>query len=167
MARHLHNCSVRWSDMDAFGHVNNVTFLRYLEEARMDFSLTVGQRSLRAPGSNVAVVARHAIAYLRPLRYRAEPVAVEMWVSAVEPRSFTLVYEIKDSPGPGSATNTLYARAETVMVPYDLSRSRTRELSPGERSLYSHFLPDEAGADGRAFEQAAASSGSGPDVSVR
>ena len=27
---------LRWSDMDAFGHVNNTTFFTYLEEARVD-----------------------------------------------------------------------------------------------------------------------------------
>lgn len=37
MARHHYSCPMRWSDMDAFGHVNNVVFIRYLEEARIDF----------------------------------------------------------------------------------------------------------------------------------
>ncbi|MFD8086272.1 acyl-CoA thioesterase, partial [Kitasatospora sp. NPDC059722] len=40
MARHIYACPLRWSDMDAFGHVNNVVFLRYLEEARIDFMFT-------------------------------------------------------------------------------------------------------------------------------
>ena len=31
--RHIYRCPLRWSDMDAYGHVNNVVFLRYLEEA--------------------------------------------------------------------------------------------------------------------------------------
>jgi acyl-CoA thioester hydrolase len=29
--------AVRWGDMDAFGHVNNTRFLRYLEEARIEW----------------------------------------------------------------------------------------------------------------------------------
>ncbi|CAM5612117.1 hypothetical protein SCALM49S_03408 [Streptomyces californicus] len=53
--------------MDAFGHVNNVVFLRYLEEARIDFMFRL------APGTNSpvvlggSVVARHEIDYVRPL----------------------------------------------------------------------------------------------------
>jgi acyl-CoA thioester hydrolase len=38
MARHSSlkfEIDVRWGDMDAFGHVNNTCFLRYLEEARL------------------------------------------------------------------------------------------------------------------------------------
>ena len=33
---HVYRCPLRWSDMDAYGHVNNVRFLTYLEEARID-----------------------------------------------------------------------------------------------------------------------------------
>lgn len=32
MTRHTYPCPVRWSDMDAYGVVNNVSLLRYLEE---------------------------------------------------------------------------------------------------------------------------------------
>lgn len=54
MARHIYRCPLRWSDMDAFGHVNNVVFLRYLEEARIDFMFrlapgTVPRRSQVGP----------------------------------------------------------------------------------------------------------------------
>lgn len=52
--RHIYSCPLRWSDMDAFGHVNNVVFLRYLEEARIDFMFrlapgTVPPRSPAGP----------------------------------------------------------------------------------------------------------------------
>ncbi len=43
---------LRWSDMDAFGHVNNVVFLRYLEEARIDFMFRL------APGDGSLVLRR-------------------------------------------------------------------------------------------------------------
>lgn len=49
MARHIYNCPLRWSDMDAFGHVNNVVFLRYLEEARIDFMFRLAPGTVRRP----------------------------------------------------------------------------------------------------------------------
>lgn len=52
MARHIYACPLRWSDMDAFGHVNNVVFLRYLEEARIDFMFT--QATAAGAGSSRA-----------------------------------------------------------------------------------------------------------------
>ena len=36
MARHVVELKPRWADMDAYGHVNNVTWLEYLQEARID-----------------------------------------------------------------------------------------------------------------------------------
>ena len=40
--RHRYRCSMRWSDMDAYGHVNNVVYLTYLEEARVDMLFALG-----------------------------------------------------------------------------------------------------------------------------
>ena len=144
MVRHTYSCAVRWFDMDAFGHVNNVTFLRYLEEARMDFAVTHAWDSDRLRDDAVAVVAQHDIAYLRPLRYRSEPVTVELWITSLDDSAFTLAYEIKDEPGEPGPANTVYVRAATVMVPYDLGRSRRRALSAHERSTYATFLRSDA-----------------------
>ncbi|HEX6875768.1 MAG TPA: acyl-CoA thioesterase, partial [Nocardioidaceae bacterium] len=34
--RHVYDCPLRWADMDSLGHVNNVTYVDYLQEARVD-----------------------------------------------------------------------------------------------------------------------------------
>jgi len=34
--RHVYECPMRWADMDMLGHVNNVTYVDYLQEARID-----------------------------------------------------------------------------------------------------------------------------------
>ena len=34
--RHVYECPVRWADLDALGHVNNVVYVDYLQEARVD-----------------------------------------------------------------------------------------------------------------------------------
>ena len=31
---HTYECPLRWADLDLLGHVNNVTYLDYVEEAR-------------------------------------------------------------------------------------------------------------------------------------
>ncbi|HSS68360.1 MAG TPA: thioesterase family protein [Nocardioidaceae bacterium] len=36
MSRHVFHLKPRWSDLDAYAHVNNVTWLEYLQEARVD-----------------------------------------------------------------------------------------------------------------------------------
>ncbi|MEU0403710.1 thioesterase family protein [Streptomyces sp. NPDC006197] len=142
MARRTYACPLRWSDMDAFGHVNNVNFLRYLEEARTDFTFAyagaVGERA----SSAVSVVAHHDIDYLRPLLYRPEPVTVEMWLTKLGETSFTIAYELKDAPGAGT-DNTVYVRAATVMVAYDLAAARPRRLTADERAFLADYLESQ------------------------
>lgn len=131
MSRHIFHCPLRWSDMDAFGHVNNVTFLTYLEQARIDLIYAAG---LGEPiMSSGVVVARHEIDYRAPLRYRPEPVQVQTWVSRIGNASFTVGYQVRDA-------DTLYVEAATVLVPYDAAEGRPRRVSPAEKELLGRFL---------------------------
>lgn len=70
---------LRWSDMDAYGHVNNVQFLRLLEDARVVAirEWFLGRPSMLDEG---IVVSRHAIEYRAPLTFRPAPVEA-MWVA--------------------------------------------------------------------------------------
>ncbi|MBB1254044.1 acyl-CoA thioesterase [Streptomyces alkaliterrae] len=133
--RHVYECPLRWSDMDAFGHVNNVVFLRYLEEARIDMMFRLAREAASDAFTGGSVVARHEIDYLRPLVHRHEPVTVETWVSKLGRASLTVSYEIKDSA-------EVYVRASTVVVPYDLESGRPRRLSAEERSFLEAYVDD-------------------------
>jgi acyl-CoA thioester hydrolase len=142
MARHLYRCPLRWGDMDAFGHVNNVVFLRYLEEARVDLMFRPVADGIPADDtvsfSDGCVVARHEIDYVRPLVHRHEPVTIETWVTKIGAASVTLAYEVKDD-------DALYARARTVLVPYNLQESRPRRFTPRERDYLKGYLDEESG----------------------
>ncbi len=138
MARHIYACPLRWSDMDAFGHVNNVVFLRYLEEARIDFMFTQAAAAGAGEFAGGSVVARHEIDYKRPLVHRPEPVTIETWVTKIGGASLTVSYEIKDTAEDG--TETVYVRASTVVVPYDLAAGRPRRISPVEREFLGRFV---------------------------
>jgi acyl-CoA thioester hydrolase len=124
--------------MDAYGHVNNVVFLRYLEEARIDFLFRPDQQFQRG-----SVVARHELVYKRQLVHRHEQVDVELWVTEIRAASFTLAYEVKDG-------ETVYARASTVIVPFDFDAQRPRRLTPDEREFLEKFQDDAAHGEGGA-----------------
>ena len=135
MARHRFHCSLRWSDMDAFGHVNNTTFFTYLEEARVDLLFVhAGESVARERLSSGIVVARHEIDYKAPLVFRPEPVPIDVWVSRLGTSSFELRYEILDEGGP------VYAEAATVLVPFDVGAGRPRRVSDEERAALEPFL---------------------------
>ncbi|MEV7276081.1 thioesterase family protein [Streptomyces sp. NPDC093111] len=135
MARHLYPCPLRWSDMDAFGHVNNVVFLRYLEEARIDFMFRLAPGDGSPSFSGGSVVARHEIDYLRPLVHRHTPVTIESWVTKIGAASLTIAYEIKDP-------DVTYVRASTVVVPFDLEAQRPRRITEEERSFLQEYVDD-------------------------
>ncbi len=117
--------------MDAYGHVNNVVFLRYLEEARIDF-LFRPEKDFKQ-GS---VVARHEIDYKRQLVHRHHPVDIELWVTEIRAASFTLTYEVKDD-------DAVYVRASTVIVPFDFEAQRPRRLTPEEREFLREYTDDD------------------------
>ncbi|MFI6445110.1 acyl-CoA thioesterase [Kitasatospora sp. NPDC050543] len=141
MARHIYACPLRWSDMDAFGHVNNVVFLRYLEEARIDFMFTQAAEAGAGEFAGGSVVARHEIDYKLPLVHRPTPVTVETWVTRIGAASLTVGYEVKDTAEDG--TETVYVRASTVVVPYDLAQGRPRRISEVERRFLSRFMDEQ------------------------
>lgn len=137
MARHIFRCPLRWADMDAFGHVNNVAFLRYLEEARIDFMFRLAPGEGSASFTGGSVVARHEIDYLRPLVHRHTPVDVETWVTDISAASMTVRYEVKDE-------EAVYARASTVVVPYNLAAGRPRRITDEERAFLEKYRDDGA-----------------------
>ncbi|HET7398594.1 MAG TPA: acyl-CoA thioesterase [Intrasporangium sp.] len=132
--------ALRWSDMDAYAHINNVQFLRLLEDARViAFRDWFDQdRSLLDEG---VLVSRHEIEYRRPLGFRAAPVRVEMWVSRIGGAGFDVAYVVRDPDGVGDA---VYAVAETELALYDFASARPRRMRPEERASLAVHLGDRA-----------------------
>lgn len=130
--------------MDAYGHVNNVVFLRYLEEARIDF-LFRPEKDFKQ-GS---VVARHEIDYKRQLVHRHSPVDIELWVTQIRAASFTICYEVKDG-------DVLYVRASTVIVPFDFEAQRPRRITAEEREFLEEYGDDRGDAKDAGKEAVAA-----------
>jgi acyl-CoA thioester hydrolase len=104
---HRYPLAVRWSDLDSYGHVNNVKFYDYIQEAR----IALVNETVHWTPETVWMVARQDVDYLAPLDFRIEPYEVCTLVTAIGTRSFTLAVEIRD-PGSG----TVYASAGTVVV---------------------------------------------------
>jgi acyl-CoA thioester hydrolase len=135
--RHVFVCPLRWADMDSFGHINNVVYLRYLEQARVDWMFETAREAGVDKFSLGTVVTRHEIDYKRLLVYRAEPVRVEIWVTKINAASFICAYEVRDD-------EAVYAVAKTTLVPYDLAEQRPRRLAPEERFYLEQYLRAES-----------------------
>ncbi len=140
--RHLYRCPLRWADLDLLGHVNNVTYVDYLQEARVDMFRTHAPDSRADDLAEGVVVVRHEVTYVSSLTFSPEPVSVECWVTEVRAASFTMAYEVFAEDATGERTT--YLRARTVLTPYVFATERPRRLHDTEREWLSRFLePDE------------------------
>ncbi|GGO00206.1 thioesterase [Microbispora rosea subsp. aerata] len=130
VTRYVFERKVRFGDIDSLGHVNNVRFFDYLEDARVAM-LWDRPREVTDRRQDL-VVARHEIDYRWPLTFRTDPVRVEVWVTELSRVRFTLAYEIRDD-------ETLYVEAKTVMVAYDAAAARPRRLDEDELAYLKRF----------------------------
>jgi len=136
---------MRWADLDQLGHVNNVVYVDYLQEARVDMLRAHG-RGPRALADGLVVV-RHEVTYLKPLAFDFRPVSIECWVTEIRAATFTMAYEIfHDTPAADgrAADRVVYVRATTVLTPFVFAEERPRRITSEEReALEGHLEPDQ------------------------
>ncbi|MGZ4445997.1 MAG: acyl-CoA thioesterase [Nocardioides sp.] len=138
--RHVYECPMRWADMDLLGHVNNVVYVDYLQEARVDMLRTHGPAARTGELAEGVVVVRHEVTYVAPLTFAFRPVSIECWVTEVRAASFTMAYEVfhADPEAPGG--RRVYLRATTLLTPYVFATERPRRLTEVERETLASFL---------------------------
>ncbi|PRY51326.1 acyl-CoA thioester hydrolase [Geodermatophilus tzadiensis] len=128
---------MRWSDMDAYGHVNNVVHLQYFEMARVALFFERASLEERTGLRRGTVVAAHDIQYKRPVVYSARPLDVQVWVSGVRAAAFTCHYEVFDH-------DQLAVTGSTLLVPFDFSIDRPRRLTPDEKEFLTRWTDEPA-----------------------
>ncbi len=144
MARHIFYCPLRWADMDSLGHVNNVVYVDYLQEARVDMMRVHAPARGGEELAEGVVVVRHEVEFVAPLVFRFEPVRIESWVSDVRAATFTMAYEILDELPDGQ--RRVYLRARSVLTPYVFSEERPRRIRAEETEVLKRFLESEPAA---------------------
>jgi acyl-CoA thioester hydrolase len=145
--------SLRWSDLDAYGHVNNAAMFGLLEEARIhafwagDESYD-GKADEAAPATRIfrggpdagtiTLIARQQAEYLAPIPYLRDPLDVEMWVGALGGASMDVCYEVY-SPS-GLTPRVLFARALTTIVVIDAAEQKPRRITDAERAVIESIV---------------------------
>lgn len=131
MTGHVYPCRVRFSDVDVYGHVNNVKYFEYYQEARLAFMTTLGRSE--DLGRFAVVLAKVEVDYKRPILFRTDPYVVESWVTRVGGSSFDITAEIRDG-------DTMLSRSKAVLVTFDLATQSARPLSDVERERLTGAL---------------------------
>ncbi len=148
--------SVRWSDLDAYQHVNNVEMLRLLEDARItafwnhpdaEDAWPTAVLGTGPQATSHTLVARQEIEYLRPLSFTRTPLRVEMWIGHLGGASLEVCYEVHDGAakfdrtGPSSG-GIPYAKAATTIVVVAADTGRPRRVTPDERAAWTPFIEE-------------------------
>jgi acyl-CoA thioester hydrolase len=123
-SRYVYPLRVRWSDVDAYRHVNNVKYIEYFQEARIRFLMHLHEDG---DAFGHIAVARTDVDYRRPIFFRQAPYQVHSWVSAVGRTSFTIAAEIRDG-------DEVLARSRVVAVGFDRETQRAAPLAPDQRA---------------------------------
>ncbi|HEY1205778.1 MAG: thioesterase family protein [Bryobacteraceae bacterium] len=120
---------VEAADIDELGHVNNVTYLRWVQDA------AVAHWRARAPAADQAklfwIVLRHEIDYKQPARL-GDTVVARTWVGAASRLKFERHTEVlRESDG------RLLAKARTLWCPIDAETGKPASVSPEVRASFS------------------------------
>jgi acyl-CoA thioester hydrolase len=114
---------IRWRDLDGFGHVNNSTYLTYLEEGRDEYLTGILGEAVHR-----VVVRRLEIDFISGLTQDDDHVDVHMQLTAVGRSSATLSERIVTV-----ADGRVAAESTTVVVHTDDSRAASAPWPEAER----------------------------------
>ena len=135
---------LRWGDMDAYGHINNVQIVRLMEEARVIvFGIPSGTGQL--DGTNpvphvdllagvddgvMTLIADHTVKYRRQLPYRGLPVRVEVGIDKAKGASVEVYYRFFDGDDVAvHATSTMVFVQQTTGMPVRLTPQQRAVLA--------------------------------------
>ena len=117
--------TVRWGDLDAMGHVNNVVYFQYLESARIGFAEAIGWGMRTGSGGRQGPgVVSQTYHYRRQVFYPAE-LEVGVRCKEVRGRSFVLEYGVFRK-----GTDELVGDGSSVVVWLDYDGGRALEIPP-------------------------------------
>jgi len=122
MSRFVHTERVRFGDLDAMRHLNNVVFLRYFETARITYLRQLAPEHDPAMGGGAfgLIFAECHIAYRSPVLFDEE-VAIGCAIADVRRSSFKVTFEMH-------VGDRLAADGYGVLVGFDYDAQRAARL---------------------------------------
>jgi acyl-CoA thioester hydrolase len=127
--------TVRFSECDALGHVNNTVYFIYFEEARTEI-FRIFNSSLDTKRWNL-IVASTSCDFLSQVKY-AEKLTVYTWIGRLGNSSFEVHHAIKNEKG------VWVARGKATLLRFDFDQQKAVPLSESIREeLLKHSKSPE------------------------
>jgi len=142
--------SLRWSDFDAYAHVNNAEMLRLLEEARIQAFWRPDEGG--APGADTAIldarpgaetislIARQEIEYLAPIPYMRSPIDIELWIGRIGGASLEICYELYSPEA--TVPRVLFTKAATTLVMVTAATGKPQRITDELRAVWAPYVEE-------------------------
>jgi acyl-CoA thioester hydrolase len=121
-----------WSEMDLFGHINNVSYFKYLQASRVNFWEALGMNKLHETEGIGPSLAKTSCSFLKPLHYPGT-IRIEVRVDWTKNSSFQLHHRIYD------ANENLCAEGEDVVVMFNYRENRKHLLTKEQVELLEGY----------------------------
>ncbi|MCC7232695.1 MAG: acyl-CoA thioesterase [Bacteroidia bacterium] len=118
--KHKIKINVRFSDVDAFQHVNNARYLTYFEEARVDYFDRIVGWNYDSSKCGI-ILAKAEIDYIQPAHFK-DDLFVETRCSRIGTKSFDLEYRMTRNY---EGKEILLSDGCTVMVAFDYTSRKS------------------------------------------
>jgi acyl-CoA thioester hydrolase len=116
---------VTWGDMDAHGHVNNVIYFRYMENARVEFYRRIGKYEFEERTGITLVVKSTSCRYIAPLSC-PDRISIGARVADINDEQILMQYIIVNA-----GTNQVAALGDAAIVALQAG-DRSRVVFPEE-----------------------------------
>jgi acyl-CoA thioester hydrolase len=140
--RFFHPIDVRYADIDAQRHVNNVAFFSYMESARARYLQRLGLWDGKDFMSIGIILAEATCTYKVPAAY-GHPLRVGVRTARIGNKSLEIHYTFIDA-----GTEQEMAVGKTIQVAYDYQSSRTMRLPEEWRRVIAAFEGLASGESG-------------------
>ena len=123
---------LRWSDLDAFNHVNNARYLTFLEQARIEWFDGINEPWVTP--NTAPVVASTTLNFRRPIEYPAS-IFVELFTERLGNSSMVIGHRILAEDG------SLHCDGNVVMVWIDRQSGKASPLPDAVRRAAQRLQP--------------------------
>lgn len=123
---------IDWSDLDMYRHVNNLSFMRFMQSGRVNLWEATGLHKMYAEKNKGAMLVATHCDFKKALYYPGSAI-VKTRIAEVGNKSFKIEHHIFDDQ------NQLCALGNDVSVFYDFSENKTLPIPEDLREILSRF----------------------------
>lgn len=123
---------IDWSEMDTYQHVNNLSFMKYMQSARVQFWELSGLYQMYSETKKGAMLVSSKCDFQHPLFYPGE-VFIKTQIEFIKNSSFGLIHHLYNHE------NVLCAEGHDVAVCYDFTIHKTFRIPKRVRTIFSEY----------------------------